>query len=252
MTMLQVLESLPPFGAAIALLGATGIVVSIATWGARAFRHRRGRSPELDALLAAAQEHRCAAEAARTEMAAQARQLRAELERVKAWASVRTGVVSHQDAICRALQELGGIADMVGRIEWVESTSLLETERAAYSTLRGIKLHLRALAALNGDQGERLETVFRAVENVWVQWGELTYELVRRGDAFRRTHPDEREFSESNYFQLWLNFYGAVGELEAALLQLPAPEVTHQANPRYLFPYASASRSSESSATLGR
>jgi hypothetical protein len=252
MTMLQVLESLPPFGAAIALLGATGIVVSVATWGARAFRHRRSRSAELDALLAAVHEHRDAAEAARTEMAAQARQMRAELERVKAWASVRTGVVSHQDAICRALQELGGIADTVGRIEWVESKSLLETERAAYSTLRAIKLHLRALAALNGDQDDRLEPVFRAVENVWVQWGELTYELVRRGDAFRPTHPDEREFSESNYFQLWLNFYGSVGELEAVLLQLPAPAVTHQARPAYLFPYAPVSRAPESSTTIAR
>jgi hypothetical protein len=236
----QLLEAVAPSGFALALLGTTGLVIAIAAWRTRVIRHRRGGSRELDALLAAVQEHRTAAEAARTEMATQVRQLRAELERVRSWAAVRTGVASHQDAICRALQELGGIADAVGRLEWVESDSLLETEKAAYVTLRAIKLHVRALAGLNPGQYEPGETVFRAIENVWVQWGELTYELVRRGDSFRQAHPQERAFSESDYFQLWLNFYGSVGELEAALVQLPPAEITHRADPRYVFPYATS------------
>jgi hypothetical protein len=237
MTMLQILESLPPVGAAIALLGAAGIVFALASRGARVIRHRRHESGELDALQAAVQEHRQAAEAARREMAAHVRQMHAELARVKSWASVRTGLASHQDAICRALQDLGGIADTVGRLEWIESNSLVDTERAAYAALRGIKIHLRALSVLNPEQYNIPETLFRSIENVWVQWGELTYELVRRGDAFRLTHPEERAFSESNYFELWLNFYGSVGQLEAALLQLPAAEITHRADPRYIYPY---------------
>jgi hypothetical protein len=253
MTMLQILETLPPVGAAIALLGAAGIVFALASRGARIIRHRRHESHELDTLHTAVQEHRQATEAARLEMAAQVRQMRAELERVKSWASVRTGLASHQDAICRALQDLGGIADAVGRLEWIESNSLVDTERAAYAALRGIKLHLRALSVLNPEHYNIPESLLRSIENVWVQWGELTYELVRRGDPFRLMHPEERAFSESNYFELWLNFYGSVGELEAMLLQLPAAEFTRRAEPRYVYPFeTTADQTEEPRAAVAR
>lgn len=177
----------------------------------------------------------------RSETASELRSIRAELERTRSLASLRTRVASHQDAIYRALQQVGSVADAFARVAPDDSTRMLNSERAVYANLRAIRIHLRALGVLNPGQYRAPEAIESAIDDVWIQWAELTKEFACVDREFRDEHPFEKDFNESDYARLWLNFYGSVGQLESLLLQLPAAEVTHRQSAVYRFPDDSAS-----------